>query len=279
MFGLLMLVLVASVNAVTRDQQFLDPNASQIIKGTAFTFQVDVNGTLYSNGSGLGSPSGTGNVTNVTILATPTTGGTAVVLCANATNVNNETSSTWICEGGTQALEDRLTYNISAQLYNKTNAAGGTFSLLNTTSSLTVVVDNTIPTASISTTANTIFSSTTTTLSAAVSNLSTCRFEFGKNIIAGTVNVARDTCSLTLSRTSPPDGDYSVILSATDNTNITTTSERQFRVNFASNANTGSRDISVAAEGGAIFFQQNKTILIILGLILFVIVLVNKGKK
>jgi len=136
---LTLLALSVSVSAVTLFQNFVTPVTGETISGV-HDFNIEVNGTKY-NHTDLGGGS---NVTNVTFFATPTTpsGGAEIFLCTNSSNVNNDTSSNWICSYDTATdLFDSGIYTITARIYNSSTLP----TVVNSSTVTLVVTDNTNP--------------------------------------------------------------------------------------------------------------------------------------
>lgn len=222
---------------------------------------------------------GLSNISNFTVQALAPDG-IITEICSNQSNVDNGSLSSWACIGSTNTLEDRFTYTINMSFGNGT---GATYSHRNSSLATAVVVDNTVPAGvSLDDIAGTIFNNRKTSITSTATNLSTCKWRFGSNLIIGTINTARTSCSATLSTTNPPDGDYTVTFESSDGTNTTLSTSRTYRVNFVSNAKSGKQTLDLGAAQVAVQkIEDNKVVVFILLAIVIVVIIdrQNKGRR
>lgn len=261
--ALVMLLQAFSVLAATNFQSILNPANDDTVSGTII-LRVEVNGSNYNV---------TQNVTNVTFYAWDYAGN-ETILGTNVSNVNNWTLSNWTLLFDTAGLEDaRSSYTFGVRLRNVSNG------FFNATNNTGIIVDNTNPTFAFTQAANTEFNSRTETITVTVglANGTTCLFNFGSNVYTGTLSGT--SCTRTLSRGNPSDYVYSVTVTATDGVDSVTSVPRSFIVDFAGNGNAAS-PAAIGEAGAGQFFksQKNKTVLLVMGAAVILLMAVN-GKK
>ncbi len=286
-FMLVMMIALVSASALAATTTLkiangINSSDTAPIKGTITVgIEVNVSGLVAITDTGNTS----NNVTRIELLYLASKTGASTIAHAenlshagNLTLVGGFSFGVWNISFDTSALNDSDgTYTFSARASNGTN---GSYNILATSATHTgIVIDNTIPTSTIDNVAGSVFDAVTATATATVTNVpSSCIWNIAGNTLTGTINSAGDSCSLTLSKANPPDGDYDATVRVYDGTNTTTSAGVHFSVKFASDASRPDADLSVITE---VVKQNagNKNLIITLGLGLFVLLLWNGRKK